>query len=456
MRLYFFAFVLFFSSVSLAQNKQILYNFNQLPQTLLLNPGEVVTQKWHSGIPFLSGFSTHLGSSDITIFDIYADDGNSINDKVRALVYQLKSSDFVAINQQVEFFNIGMKLRNQRDFLSFGFYQELDAIAYYPKDMAILFYEGNSNVNERYSLNQINFKADLLGVLHAGISRKIRDDLQIGARFKIYSGAFNLQSRQNKGEFYTEIGILNQYAHVLAGVNASFKTSGVYLPAGTQVNSSYFMSKLLLGGNLGVGFDAGFTYQYQKQWTLSGSILDFGFINNNQNNKVYEARGNFRFEGIEPNFDPNATIDYWEDLKDEFEKDLNYTKSDESYISWRSTKLNAQIKYEFGEDRFDDCLDTEIDSDYFNALGAHLHTIFRPVAPQIAATVFYERKFTRGFRAKLTYTVDSFSFTNVGLGLSAKIGVFNIYGLADNLLGYQNLAKTNSASFQIGMNIIVR
>lgn len=448
-----FSFLISFSV--LAQNKQILYNFDQLPQTLLLNPGEVVSQKWHTGIPLLSGFSTHVGSSDITIYDIYGDDGVSINNKVEALVYNLSSSDFASINQQEELFNVGIKLRNQKDFLSFGFYQEFDAIAYYPKDLAILFYEGNSNIGERYSLNQVNFKAELLGVLHAGISRKIEEDLQIGARLKIYSGVFNIQTHQNKGEFYTENGTVNQYVHFLAGVDALFQTSGIFLSAGTDVNNSYFQSKLLMGGNLGLGFDLGFTYYPQKQWTVSGSILDVGFINNKQNNRVYKAQGIFRFEGIEPNFDPNATIDYWEDLKDEFEDDLNYTESADSYLSWRSAKVNAQIKYEFGEDRLVDCFDTEVDPGYINAVGAHLFTIFRPVAPQIAATVFYERKFTKGLRAKLTYTVDSFSFTNVGFGLSAKIGGFNIYGLADNLLGYQNLAKTNSVSFQLGFNIIV-
>ncbi|MDH3382295.1 MAG: DUF5723 family protein [Flavobacteriaceae bacterium] len=448
-----FSFLISFSV--LAQNKQILFNFDQLPQTLLLNPGEVVSQKWHTGIPLLSGFSAHIGSSDITVYDIYGDDNGSINDKVKALVYDLRSSDFASINQQEELFNVGIKLRNHRDFLSFGYYQEFDAIAYYPKDLAILFYEGNSNIGERYSLNQVNFKAELLGVLHAGVSRKIDDDLQIGARVKIYSGVFNMQTRQNKGTFSTELGLLNQYTHVLAGVDASFETSGIFLPSGTEVDPAYIRNKLLIGGNLGLGFDLGFTYFPQKQWTVSGSILDVGFINNKQNNRVYKAQGSFRFEGIEPNFDPNATIDYWEDLKDEFEDDLNYTESSDSYLSWRSTKVNAQIKYEFGEDRLVDCFDTEVDPGYINAVGAHLFTVFRPVAPQIAATVFYERKFTKELRAKLTYTVDSFSFTNLGLGLSAKIGVFNIYGIADNLLGYQNLAKTNSASFQLGLNIIV-
>lgn len=446
---------LFISIISTAQNKQLLYEFDQLPQTLLLNPGTKVSQSWHVGIPFLSGFSSHIGSSDLNVYDIYADDGISINDKIQKLVYDLRSNDFATIHQQEEIITIGIKLKNRKDFLSIGYYQEFDAIAYYPKDLAILYYEGNTNLDKRYSLKDVNIKADLLGVLHAGISRKIEEDLQIGARIKIYSGIFNMQTHQNKGVYYTTNGAVNEYAYVLAGVNATFETSGVFLPNGTEVDASYLQKKLLLGGNLGLGFDVGFTYHPQKQWTLSGSILDVGFINNKQNNRVYKAQGDFRFEGIELDFDPNFAGDYWEELKDELEDELDYTKSSASYISWRSVKINAQLKYEFGEDRYKDCFDTDLDEAYFNAVGAHLYTIFRPVAPQLAATVFYERKISDGFRAKVTYTVDSYSFTNIGLGVSAKIGVFNIYGMADHLLGYQNLAKTNAVSFQLGMNIIV-
>jgi hypothetical protein len=444
-----------FSALIFAQNKPILYNFDQLPQILLLNPGEKVSQKWHAGIPLLSGFSTQLGSSKVTVYDIFADDGTTFNDKVRNVIYDLSSKDFVSITQQEEFLNGGFRLRNQRDFISFGLYQEFDAIAYYPKDLAILFYEGNSTLDKRYGLKQVNLKAELLGVLYVGISRKIDDDLQIGARFKIYSGMFNLQTRQNKGVYYTATGTNNQYAHVLAGIDASFQTSGVFLPAGTEVNQSYVMSKLLLGGNLGMGVDVGFTYHPEKQWTVSGSILDFGFINNKQNNRTYEVQGNYQFEGVEPNFNPLMPEDYWQNLKDDFEAAVGYRQTTDSYFSWRSTKVNVMAKYEFGEDRLTDCLDTDVEAGYFNAIGAHFFTVFRPVAPQMAATIFYERKFNKSLRAKFTYTADSYSFSNIGMGISAKIGIFNIYGMMDNLLGYQNLAKSNGTSFQLGMNIIV-
>lgn len=448
--------LLFFLTLLNAQNKQVLYNFDQLPQTLLLNPGEKVFQQWHAGVPLLSSFSLFVGSSDVTIYDVFADDGTTINDKVRNIIYDLSSKDFGSLNQQLELVNVGIRIKNNRYFLSFGFYQEFDAVGYYPKDMVMLFYEGNSTLNKLYALNQINFKAELLGVLHAGISRKIDEDLQIGARLKLYSGVMNVQSRNNKGVFYTQLGNLNQYEHILGGIDGKFNTSGVFLPAGTDIDRAYFQKKLLMGGNLGLGVDVGFTYQPQQQWTVSGSILDLGFIHNTKDTRTYKVQGNYSFQGIEPNFDLTNPTYYWEDLEDDFLAAVNYEKSNESYISWRSAKLNGMVKYEFGEDRFTDCFDTETEPGYFNAVGAHLFTIFRPIAPQIAATVFYERKFSNGLRAKVTYTADSYSLSNIGLGISARFGVFNMYAVADQFLGYQNLAKTNAASIQFGMNIIVK
>jgi hypothetical protein len=57
---------------------------------------------------------------------------------------------------------------------------------------------------------------------------------------------------------------------------------------------------------------------------------------------------------------------------------------------------------------------------------------------------------------KATYTIDSYSFKNIGLGLSSNFGPVNFYILADNLLEYRDVAKANSLSFQFGLNIIFK
>ena len=80
----------------------------------------------------------------------------------------------------------------------------------------------------------------------------------------------------------------------------------------------------------------------------------------------------------------------------------------------------------------------------------------RPKSPQLAFTVAYYRRLIAGLNIKAAYTVDSFSFSNLGIGLNAELGALNFYAMADNFLNYSNLAKAQSISLQFGMNYVVR
>ena len=68
--------------------------------------------------------------------------------------------------------------------------------------------------------------------------------------------------------------------------------------------------------------------------------------------------------------------------------------------------------------------------------------------------MFYDRKFTPDLRMKITYTLDDFSYANVGLMVSKKINNFNLYLAADNLFGYINLARSQHQALQMGLQFI--
>ena len=53
-----------------------------------------------------------------------------------------------------------------------------------------------------------------------------------------------------------------------------------------------------------------------------------------------------------------------------------------------------------------------------------------------------------------TYTVDDFSYRNIGLGASIDFGSVNMYLMGNNLLELQNVSKAQSVSLQIGINLI--
>jgi hypothetical protein len=73
----------------------------------------------------------------------------------------------------------------------------------------------------------------------------------------------------------------------------------------------------------------------------------------------------------------------------------------------------------------------------------------------MAATLFYYHKLFNFLSAKATYTIDPYSYYNVGLGIATGLGKFNFYVAVDNALYYGNIAKAKSVSLQLGFNIIV-
>ena len=143
-----------------------------------------------------------------------------------------------------------------------------------------------------------------------------------------------------------------------------------------------------LGGNLGVGFDFGFTYHLSKQLEITGSIIDLGFINYSKKNKVYTAKGNFTLEGINFLFDPSSSVDYFTQLEEDFEENVKREENEDSYIAWRPTKINSSIKYSFGEKRSRFCYDLRNNEYFSNAIGLQLFSVFRPLSPQIGLTGF--------------------------------------------------------------------
>lgn len=452
-KILFFILVLSVVKIS-AQNKQVLYDFAELPQTLLLNPGAETNYKFHFGMPFLSGFSIGYGSSEVVLTDIFALDNKNINDKVSTMLNSLSSRDFVKFNSQIEIFNGGFR-GDQNTYFSFGFYEEIDAIGYYPKDALLLFSEGNNAyLNKSFSASQLLYKVDVLGVLHAGVSRKINDQLTLGGRFKIYSSALNLESKNNTGTVTTVLGADNIYKHYLSDINVNFRTSGLVVDGVYLEDPTVYLKNTFLGGNLGIGFDFGFTFHINPQLEFSGSILDFGFINHTKNIKNTTTKGNFIFEGIKFSYDANNPKDYWEQIDDDFKEQLPTKDNQESYISWRPTKLNAALKYSFGERRSKICYDNTYKDFYTDALGIQVYSVFRPLGPQLALTGFYQKSITNKIHTKVTYTIDDFSYANIGAGLSAQFGKVNLYGMLDNILEYSNLSAANSLSLQVGINLI--
>ena len=476
-RSFFFIFV-FGTSLLWSQNKQLLYDFYEIPQSLMINPGVKTHEKWHAGIPVISGLSVQAATSGVTVNDLFANDGIDFTTKVqeRLLDVMGRKDDFSSTSQ-IEGFNIGFRGRNRPDdYYSFGMYGEFDFITYWPKDLAILAFEGNggSNIGRSFDLGDLSLKGEMVNVFHFGINRKMSNTLTVGARAKLYSSIFQFQSTGNSGSFITTQGQNNIYVSSIVA-NMELRTAGAegfidILEEDTSTTKkdvqSLFTKRVLLGGNLGLGFDAGFSYNLNPQTTITASILDVGFIYQAKDIKNYTLRGSATTEGITvflPEDINDLNNDLWQELVDDIETSLPYGENDNGYISLRPIKAYGSIRYDFGEGgnpRSVDCgcgvnVGRGSNQDYYrNSLGGQLFMMNRPRGILAALTAFYQKRLGRAMSLKTTYTIDKYSLSNIGLGLNLQAGPINFYILGDNLLGYRNLADSHYASLQFGFNII--
>lgn len=470
--------VVFWTSGIIAQNRQLLYDFQEIPQALMLNPGMKASQNWHVGIPGLSGLYFQASTSGVTVNDLFANDGVDFTTKVRerAIETMGRRDDFGSTSQ-IEGFNVGFRGRNRPDdYYSFGIYGEFDFVSYWPRDLAVLAFEGNggTNIGRDFDLGDLKFRGEMINVFHFGINRKVDRELTLGVRAKLYSSIFQFQSLGNSGSFRTVQGQNNSYRTILEA-DMRLQTSGIkefYDIVDDETSGSrrrdlkrLFTERVLLGGNLGLGLDAGFTYQLNPQTSITGSVLDLGFVYNSGDVWNYSFRGRASTEGISvflPEDIDNVDNDLWRELIDEIEEALPYGEDGSGYISFRPVKAYGSIRYDYGEPkrgRFDcDCdirpRSRPVREYYRNSLGGQLFLMKRPRGVQAALTAFYQKRLGSVLSVRTSYTIDKYSWTNLGLGLNLQAGPVNFYVLGDNILSYSNLADSQYVSLHFGINII--
>ncbi len=471
-------FWLCFSVLLKAQNNQILYGFDELPQTLMLNPGAEVTYDKHIGVPLLSNIFIQVGATNknITYNNIYSSSDNYLDVLRNVQNQNLSPDDHFKIYQRAELLNVGFRLNNPKNYLSFGFYQEFDGFAMYPRDIAQLFFKGDDpdgdgvpNTNVPHQFNQLTVTGSLMGVLHIGLSKEINDKLTIGGRFKLMSSSLNIDIRNNKGSYSLDDQSAF-YNHQFNNMNVNLNTSGLWNAQGNRVYdemSNVIKGLFFINGNVGAGIDLGMTYHFDQDITLTASVLDLNYIKPTEDLAAYQIAEDFELPS--PDYyqpTPNDELNYWENtLQPYYDAGLIPidTLRGRDYGLMSTPKVFTGISKKFYHngwgnktvyrntwcDPYDDLNFSDV---LTSEVGLQTYTAFRPSKIVWGVTAFYSRELTQYLNAKVSYTVDQFSAKNIGLGLSTNIRRFNLFLSADNLLDLFQYTNSNYQSVQLGMN----
>ena len=449
------------------QNRPLLYNVDDLPQSLMQNPGARIDFIRHLGVPFLSQVHLSAGSTGVTAYDIFSDENPNVNERVRGVMRDITAGDYFSVNEQLEILSLGWKM-NDKMYFSTGIYQELDVFAYFPKDPAILAFEGNAKyIGQDFKFSDANFAGEVLTVYHAGLNYKVDAKLTVGGRFKLYSGIFNAESTNNDGVFRTieTPGGPNFYRHEVRGLDVTVNTSGYASlkdEEGMTVDKAVaeLLSRSMFGQNVGVGVDLGFNYRVTDQFSVNASVQDLGLMFHQKDVENYNYYGSFQTNGLQPLFpelDNNeATIPYWEVFEEKLDQNLRDETTNNGYTTWRPLKYNASFQFGTGKSILPCDYLISKKPRFMNLFGVLVSGVNRPKGPTYGVTAYWDRKVTDQLRFRLAYAVDEYTLTKVGLMVSSRFKNFNFYLAANDIIGYTNLAKANSASLQLGMQFIFK
>jgi len=446
--IYIFFFYSSFTNSSQAQFESVSYDFSGSLSILNTNPGSLSNNQQAFGIPLLTNTQIFIGNSGFTPHQLLSE-GSNFQTNINSILSNLKNTDHSLVNTRYDLFNYVWE-NKKGTWFQVGLYWMFDHFNYYPADLLRLANEGNApHIYKVYDLKYIASKTNFFQTIYFGTQSKINRNFTIGYRIKLYNGIANIQSIKNTGEFYTTDGNNNYYIHHLKNIKLQLQTSGY----NENADFNYYLSKTFLGGNMGLGTDIGLTYQYNKRTQITASLLDIGFIFYSKNINNFSVTGNFQYEGVALQYSENGNIDYWKDIKDEFDKNISQKTNNNPYVSWQPTRFYTSIKYGFNNNRKKSCENFLNPNEDFNAfVGITGFAQWRPLKIHSGISAFYEQKWSPSFYTKINLTADSFSNYSIGSGVLINIRSIQLYLMAENIFSFSDLAKSSKNAIQFGIN----
>jgi hypothetical protein len=188
--------------------------------------------------------------------------------------------------------------------------------------------------------------------------------------------------------------------------------------------------------NPGLAFDIGFIYNYTDRLTLSGSLLDIGFIYYRSNLTNYALSGNYTYNG--PFGSGPITDAYLWNVFDELNSNMTEGLAYRSYLYFLDPRLYLGASY-------------QLNNKYYMNFLMYNHLL--PGKLQSGAMVSLLAKPSEKFETSISWSYMNRSFTNLGFGLSYGKKPLQLYFVTDNILGFILPFSTKNVNLRLGLNL---
>lgn len=337
-------------------------------------------------------------------------------------------------------------------FKGFGGYNTISVNARFnvetniPKTLFSFLKEGVSN--KSYDISDVGAHADAYMELSLGHSRKINDQLRVGGALKFLLGAGNVDAEFNEAK----IVLREDYWTAVTDARIQSSIKGLsYTHGYNETTGHEYVDGMEIDGpglnGFGMAVDLGAVYNPLPDWKFSLALLDFGFMNWNNN---IEASTNGRkivnTDSYSFNIDEDAENSFENEL-DIIKDDLSalYELEDNGNIGSRTKMLTATLN-----------VGVEYTLPVYRKLKFGLLNSTRFQAPytwtefRLSANVAPVKAFSAG--ANVAVGTYGFSF---GWLLNVKVPGFNMFLGMDHTptrLAKQGIPLSSNASVNLGIN----
>lgn len=422
-----------FSTISAQVNT--LYYMKNVPLRHELNPAFQPISKVYIDLPIIPSLKIEVGNNSVSLSDIVYP--KMIEGQMRTITFldsAANKNDFYdALRKKTRFYSevevgvLSFGFRAKQSYITFGINQKFSMGAIIPKDLFKLGLYGSpdtTSVNS-YNLKSLTLRATSYTEIALGYSREIDDKLVVGGKAKLLLGQANVSTKikdlsLDVSRDYWDINIKGEANASLPystyTVDEENKLDDINIEEPNSNNSSNYSDLFLKPAGLGFGIDLGATYKLKDNLTLSASLLDLGYIHWRKGVANAPVDGSYRFEGCRFDVGDDST-DWVQKIVDDFSDTIHYRTTFNAYNTMLSPKVLTGVEYSI--------LNEKISFGLLSKTTIFNKSIFEEVT---TSANFFPINW---FNASLSYSWVNGRFSNFGVGLGGRSGIYSMYIAGD-------------------------
>lgn len=433
-------FVFTISLAAFAQRDMTLFGMDNLFQKRYLNPAIQPKAKLHIGLPVLSSTFVGVRNTGFGLGEVMTFNGESEVADNQSLMSSLDDVNTFGFQVDPDLFTLGFGVG--KNYISLSVRERVSFDFNYSKGLAQFLTQGNgSSIGTPLLLDGTGIDLSAFLEMGLGFSRQVNDRLGVGATFKMVNGQLNIDTKGTTGSISTNS---ETYALRFQG-QTTLRMNQIDLDADEIVDTDKIIEGIPTSENQGFGVDLGATYRLTNKLTLGAAILDLGAISwAEESSTVYEnASFDFSYEGqdISDIFGSSDEEEggAFEDILDSLQADLENSKVKKGYSTSLPTTILVSAAYNLTPK---------------SEVGVTLRNFTTQETAKFAASAYYGVSLKDWLSASVSASYLNRSITNVGLGLMFRLGTFQFYGMADDLLGLVSPENSRGVQARFGMNLV--